>query len=88
MVLFTEDEVTEEEAFAAMVAQKEDNPTMVIDKPFGKSHFGQGQYEKAPYYLKELQANRINKKLKLIKFKLEDIKNTVDLLLDRLKKLT
>ena len=29
MVLFTEDEVTEEEAFAAMVAQKDDNPTMV-----------------------------------------------------------
>ena len=87
MVLFTDDEVTEEEAFAAMVANKEDNPTMVIDKPFGKAGFGKGKYEKAPYYLKDLQVNRINKKLKLIKHKLQDIKNTVDLLLDRLDKL-
>jgi len=87
MVLFTDDKITDEEAFAAMVAQKEDNPTMVIDKPFGKAQFGKGQYEKAPYYLKDLQVNRINKKLKLIKHKLQDIKNTVDLLLDRLDKL-
>ena len=29
MVLFTEDEVTEEEAFAAMIAQKEDNPSNI-----------------------------------------------------------
>ena len=50
MVLFTEDEVTEEEAFAAMIAQKEDNPSMTIEKPFGKAGFGKGKYEKSPYY--------------------------------------
>ena len=54
MVLFTEDEVTEEEAFAAMVAQKEDNPSMTIEKPFGKAGFGKGKYEKSPYYLKPI----------------------------------
>ena len=84
MVLFTEDEVTEEEAFAAMVAQKEDNPSMTIEKPFGKAGFGKGKYEKSPYYLKQLQTNRINKKLKLIKYKLEDIKGTIDILLKKL----
>ena len=84
MVLFTEDEVTEEEAFAAMIAQKEDNPSMTIEKPFGKAGFGKGKYEKSPYYLKELQTNRINKKLKLIKYKLEDIKRTIDILLKKL----
>ena len=84
MVLFTEDEVTEEEAFAAMIAQKEDNPSMTIEKPFGKAGFGKGKYEKSPYYLKQLQTNRINKKLKLIKYKLEDIKGTIDILLQKL----
>jgi len=75
MVLFTE---------AAMVANKQNNPTMIIEKPFGKAGFGKGKYQKAPYYLKDLQANRISKKLKLIKHKLQDIKQTVDLLIDRL----
>ena len=75
MVLFTE---------AAMVANKQNNPTMVIEKPFGKAGFGKGKYQKAPYYLKDLQVSRINKKLKLIKHKLQDIKHTVDLLIERL----
>ena len=56
----------------------------IVEKPFGKAGFGKGKYEKSPYYLKELQTNRINKKLKLIKYKLEDIKGTIDILLKKL----
>ena len=47
-------------------------------KPFGKTGFGQGQ--QGSYYFKELQSNRILKKLELIKNKLGDIKKIVTLL--------
>ena len=67
-----------------MVSFTKDNPTMIIEKPFGKAGLGKGKYQKSPNYLKDLQANRISKKLKLIKHKLQDIKQTVDLLIDRL----
>ena len=67
-----------------MVLSTKAKSTMVIEKPFGKASFGQGKYQKSSYYLKDLQANKINKKLKLIKHKLLDIKHTVDLLVERL----
>ena len=47
-------------------------------KPFGKSGFGEGQ--EGSYYFKELQTNRILKKLELIKNKLGDITKIVALL--------
>ena len=47
-------------------------------KPFGKRGFGEGQ--EGSYYFKELQTNRILKKLELIKSKLGDIKKIVTLL--------
>ena len=56
------------------------NPKMTVEKPFGKASFGGGDYAKEPYYLKELQTNKILKKLNLIKNKLGDIKNIVTLL--------
>jgi len=56
------------------------NPKMTVEKPFGKASFGAGDYAKQPYYLKELQTNRILKKLDLIKSKLGDITKIVTLL--------
>ena len=56
------------------------NPKMTVEKPFGKAGFGAGDYAKQPYYLKELQTNRILKKLDLVKSKLGDIKKIVTLL--------
>ena len=47
-------------------------------KPFGKSGFGKEQ--EGSYYFKELQTNRILKKLELIKSKLGDIQKIVTLL--------
>ena len=56
------------------------NPKMTVEKPFGKARFGAGDYAKQPYYLKELQTNRIKKKLDLIYNKLGDINKIVTLL--------
>jgi len=64
------------------------NPKMTVEKPFGKAGFGAGDYAKQPYYLKELQTNRILKKLDLIKSKLGDIKKIVALLENKINDLT
>ena len=60
------------------------NPKMTVEKPFGKASFGAGDYAKQPYYLKELQTNRIKKKLDLINNKLGDINKIVTLLQTKL----
>jgi hypothetical protein len=54
-------------------------------KPFGKSGFGEGQ--EGSYYFKELQTNRIKKKLDLIQRKLGDINKIVTLLETKLNDL-
>ncbi len=64
------------------------NPKMTVEKPFGKASFGAGEYAKQPYYLKELQTNRIVKKLNLIKSKLGDIQKIVTLLENKINDLT
>jgi hypothetical protein len=64
------------------------NPKMTVEKPFGKAGFGAGDYAKQPYYLKELQTNRILKKLDLVKSKLGDIKNIVTLLENKINDIT
>jgi len=63
------------------------NPKMTVEKPFGKASFGGGDYAKQPYYLKELQTNRIKKKLDLIGRKLGDINKIVTLLQKKLNDL-
>ena len=63
------------------------NPKMTVEKPFGKASFGAGDYAKQPYYLKELQTNRIKKKLDLIQRKLGDINKIVTLLEQKLNDL-
>ena len=63
------------------------NPKMTVEKPFGKAGFGAGDYAKQPYYLKELQTNRIKKKLDLIQRKLGDINKIVTLLQGKLNDL-
>ena len=63
------------------------NPKMTVEKPFGKAAFGGGDYAKQPYYLKELQTNRIKKKLDLINNKLGDINKIVTLLQTKLNDL-
>jgi hypothetical protein len=63
------------------------NPKMTVEKPFGKASFGGGDYAKQPYYLKELQTNRIKKKLDLINNKLGDINKIVTLLQTKLNDL-
>ena len=63
------------------------NPKMTVEKPFGKASFGGGDYAKQPYYLKELQTNRIKKKLDLIGRKLGDINKIVTLLQTKLNDL-
>ena len=105
------------ETFAAMVVDKEDNPSItyrdadrleeankiplteaqkkLVDhiqqgqdsaKRFGRGGFGEGKPED-PMYLKELQRNRILKKLDLIKDKLGDMKQIIMLLEEQLDKL-
>ena len=64
------------------------NPKMTVEKPFGKAGFGAGDYAKQSYYLKELQTNRILKKLDLVKSKLGDIKNIVTLLENKINDIT
>ena len=54
-------------------------------KPFGKRGFGEGQ--EGSYYFKELQTNRIKKKLDLIQRKLGDINKIVTLLQGKLNDL-
>jgi hypothetical protein len=54
-------------------------------KPFGKRGFGEGQ--EGSYYFKELQTNRIKKKLDLIQRKLGDINKIVTLLETKLNDL-
>ena len=54
-------------------------------KPFGKDEFGGTQ--EGSYYFKELQANRIKKKLDLIQRKLGDINKIVTLLETKLNDL-
>ena len=55
-------------------------------KRFGRGGFGEGKPED-PMYLKELQRNRILKKLDLIKDKLGDMKQIIVLLEEQLNKL-
>ena len=55
-------------------------------KRFGRGGFGEGKPED-PMYLKELQRNRILKKLELIKDKLGDMKQVIVLLEEQLNKL-
>ena len=55
-------------------------------KRFGRGGFGEGKPED-PMYLKELQKNRILKKLDLIKDKLGDMKQIIMLLEEQLDKL-
>ena len=55
-------------------------------KRFGRGGFGEGKPED-PMYLKELQKNRILKKLDLIKDKLGDMKQIIVLLEEQLDKL-
>ena len=54
-------------------------------KPFGKDEFGGTQ--EGSYYFKELQINRIKKKLDLIQRKLGDINKIVTLLQTKLNDL-
>ena len=54
-------------------------------KPFGKDEFGGTQ--EGSYYFKELQTNRIKKKLDLISNKLGDINKIVTLLQTKLNDL-
>jgi len=54
-------------------------------KPFGKDKFGGTQ--EGSYYFKELQINRIKKKLDLIQRKLGDINKIVTLLETKLNDL-
>jgi len=112
-------DVRDIEGFAAMVADKEDNPSIsekyrdadrreeannipltedqkkLVDhiqqgqesaKRFGRGGFGEGKPHDA-MYLKELQKNRILKKLDLIKDKLGDMKQIIMLLEEQLDKL-
>jgi len=112
-------DVRDIEGFAAMVADKEDNPSIsekyrdadrreeannipltedqkkLVDhiqqghdsaKRFGRGGFGEGNLND-PMYLKELQKNRILKKLDLIKDKLGDMKQIIMLLEEQLDKL-
>lgn len=83
------------EEFAQMVAQEEDSgktkptsksedPKMTINKPFGKAGFGQGEIGTAPYYLKELQRNRIVKKLDIILKGVKEIRRIVNTLEEKL----
>ena len=105
------------DTFAAMIADKEDNPSInyrdadrveeankiplteaqkkLVDhiqqghdsaKRFGRGGFGEGKPHDA-MYLKELQRNRIRKKLDLIKDKLGDLKQIIVLLEEQLDKL-
>jgi len=107
------------EAFAAKIANQEDNPQIsekyrdadrreeannipltedqkkLVDhiqqgqdsaKRFGRGGFGEGNLND-PMYLKELQRNRILKKLDLIKDKLGDMKQIIVLLEEQLNKL-
>ena len=55
-------------------------------KRFGRGGFGEGKSDD-PMYLKELQRNRILKKLDLIKDKLGDMKQIIMLLEEQLDKL-
>ena len=55
-------------------------------KRFGRGGFGEGKSDD-PMYLKELQRNRILKKLDLIKDKLGDMKQIIVLLEEQLNKL-
>ena len=57
-----------------------------VKKPFGRGGFGQGKADD-PMYLKELQRNKILKKLDLIKDKLGDMKQIIMLLEEKLNKL-
>lgn len=57
-----------------------------VKKPFGRGGFGQGKPDDT-MYLKELQRNRILKKLDLIKDKLGDMKQIIMLLEEKLDKL-
>ena len=89
--------ITDREAFAAKIADQQDNPTIADEtkydvetpqlKPFGRGGFGQGN-PNDPMYLKDLQRNRILKKLDLIKDKLGDMKQIIVLLEEQLNKLT
>ena len=112
-------DVRDIEGFAAMVADKEDSPSIsekyrdadrreeannipltedqkkLVDhiqqgqdsaKRFGRGGFGEGKPDDA-MYLKELQRNRILKKLDLIKDKLGDMKQIIMLLEEQLDKL-
>jgi len=85
----TEDEeyrnagITKEEAEATGLKLK---PIESTKKPFGRGGFGQGKPHD-PMYLKELQRNRILKKLDLIKDKLGDMKQIIVLLEEQLTKL-
>jgi len=87
--------IMDKEAFAAEIANKQDNPTIEDEtkydanvqlKPFGRGGFGQGT-PGDPMYLKDLQRNRILKKLDLIKDKLGDMKQIIVLLEEQLDKL-
>ena len=83
----TEDEeyknagVTKEEASGLKL-----KPIESTTKPFGRGGFGQGKPDD-PMYLKDLQRNRILKKLDLIKDKLGDMKQIIVLLEEQLNKL-
>jgi len=65
-------------------ASKIKDPKMTIDKPFGKAGFGQGEVGTAPYYLKELQRNRILKKLDIILKGVKEIRRLVNTLEEKL----
>jgi len=87
--------IKDHEAFAAKIANQQDNPTIEDEtkydvttqlKPFGRGGFGQGN-PNDPMYLKDLQRNRILKKLDLIKDKLGDMKQIIVLLEEQLNKL-
>jgi hypothetical protein len=65
-------------------ASKIKDPKMTINKPFGKAGFGQGEVGTAPYYLKELQRNRILKKLDIILKGVKEIRRIVNTLEEKL----
>jgi len=83
----TEDEeyrnagITKEEATGLKL-----KPIESTKKPFGRGGFGQGKPHD-PMYLKDLQRNRILKKLDLIKDRLGDMKQIIVLLEEQLTKL-
>jgi len=82
--LMSMDEVRQRtEEAAKSLGLKEIEPSK---KPFGRGGFGQGKPDDA-MYLKDLQRNRILKKLDLIKDKLGDMKQIIVLLEEQLNKL-